>query len=336
MSERGLKRWFLLASAWPLAWMLGCADEEGVSSRIVINEILPDNEKSILDDSHPYYADGVAGAPIVLGLPENPTYNDYRELENEHDNVNFEFDDCIELYNAGTRTVDISDYSIETELSKPATFKDAAGLGPDERLTLDGGEVLLLWADNGDVGEGVHLPFRLDADLPNSLTLRDGEEREIDYVHFLTPATPRSYARIPDGEDTWQWCGVPTPGKLNGNECPTRVPRTDETSGSGGSSTSSSSGGTGTGGSSAGVAGGGGDEPGVAGSGPGGAGIAGSGGGAGNVAGGAGGVAGNSAGGAGGAAGNSAGGAGGAGGGARSAGGGAGGTAGSAGRAGVG
>jgi hypothetical protein len=259
MSERGLKRWFLLASACPLAWMLGCGNEEEVSARVVINEILPDNEKAILDDSHPYYADGVAGAPIDLLLPENPTYRNYHDLEDRlEDNgvdVNLEYDDCIELYNTGTRTVDISDYSIKTEISEPATFKDAAGLGPDERLTLDGGELLLLWADNGGVGEGVHLPFKLDADGPNSLTLRDGEDRELDYVRFLTPGTPRSYSRVPDGGEDWKWCAPPTPGRLNGDECADDFERTDAGSGTGGT-TSSGTGGSSSGGTSAGTGGG--------------------------------------------------------------------------------
>ena len=281
MSERGLKRWFLLASACPLAWMLGCGNEEEVSARVVINEILPDNEKAILDDSHPYYADGVAGAPIDLDLPENPTYRDYHDLEERLEdagvNVNLEYDDCIELYNTGTRMVDISDYSIKTELSEPATLKNAAGLGPDERLTLGGGELLLLWADNGGVGEGVHLPFRLDADLPNSLTLKDGQDREVDYVRFLTPATPRSYSRVPDGGEDWKWCAPPTPGRLNGDECADRFERADAGSGTGGSS----SGGTGgttsaTGGTPAGGAGGDtGGSAGEAGGGAGGSGTAG-------------------------------------------------------------
>jgi len=260
----------MLAAAWPVVLMFGCGKEETATASVVINEILPDNEKYVWDCSHDYLDENgepprdQRGEEIEFsrspeGCEPNSEYDDFAE-----------YDDCIELYNRGSRSIDISDYTLETQDSAPASFRSALDLGPGETLTLDGGEVLLLWADNGGVGEGVHLPFRLDADLPNSLTLRNGDTAQIDHIRFLTPGTPRSYARIPDGEDAWQWCASPTPGRLNGDECPTRLERTDAgtSSGTGGRDAGSGTGGrdagsgnggsagSGNGGSSAGGAGG--------------------------------------------------------------------------------
>ncbi len=232
MAEPLLRRWLVLGAAGSAAALLSCGKEEPPVSDIVINEVVPVNAEFAADETH---------------LPEDPDIEPPEAPE---------YDDCLELYNRGTETVDISGYFIRVR-----GYKGSYQLGAG--LTLQPGEVVNLWADNAGAGTGVHLPFRLGND-GDWLELSDELGRRADFVEYGYSATPRSWARIPDGGD-WQWCAYPSPGVPNGARCQLELSDTPPEAGNGGSTGGSGTGGTGTGGSAGGA---GGADSGMAGNGP--------------------------------------------------------------------
>ena len=127
-----------------------------------------------------------------------------------------ETDDWIEIYNAGSESVDVGGMYVTDDLdnlkktSIPAT--DAAA------TTIEPGGYLILWADN-DPEQGVlHLDWKLSGDGEDiALVAPNGAGIVlIDYLTFDLQSEGVSRGRDPDGGDTWTFFDVPTPGSGNG------------------------------------------------------------------------------------------------------------------------
>jgi hypothetical protein len=136
---------------------------------VLINELMAHNEGSV--------PDGQGGAP-----------------------------DWIELYNAESRAVDLSGFTMSDDWTDKgkATFY--------EGTTIEPGGWLLLWADG--LEQPGHLPFELDAGGEGvGLFARDGTV--LDWVTY--PAMRADYvrARIPDGVSNWQAMPHGTPEAAN-------------------------------------------------------------------------------------------------------------------------
>ncbi len=68
-----------------------------------------------------------------------------------------EFDDWIELYNAGSVPIDINGYFLSDDILNPMTFQI------DTSVVIEPGDFILLWADK-DLTQGkLHLDFKLGA-----------------------------------------------------------------------------------------------------------------------------------------------------------------------------
>jgi len=156
-------------------------------------------------------------APTLVASESHPASGVLiNEVQSDNDSTvmdpDFAFPDWVELYNGGTRVLDLSTVSIE----------DGAGArweGMDDAIP-PGGH-LLLWAD-GAAGDD-HLPFALSAD-GDQLTLRvDGQA--VDRIATGPIGDDRAWARYPDG-GAWQVTALPTPGRSNG----TRPPASDDPS----------------------------------------------------------------------------------------------------------
>lgn len=120
-----------------------------------------------------------------------------------------DFEDWIELFNAGNSPVDLSGYGLSDRESQPFRW-----VFPEVRLA--SGEFLLLWAsgkDRRDPAVELHTNFRIAAEgEPLLLTAPDGGA--IDYVEPVRLARDTVHARIPDGGE-WGVSTTPTPAAPN-------------------------------------------------------------------------------------------------------------------------
>ena len=121
-----------------------------------------------------------------------------------------DFDDWVELYNAGTTDVELGAMFLTDDLSQPMKW------GFSDTFVPAGG-YLLVWCD-GEYDEGwMHTSFKLNAGPGEQLGLfsTDGEHVfAVDTLSFGPQSSDTSYGRLPDGGD-WQLMPNPTPGMAN-------------------------------------------------------------------------------------------------------------------------
>lgn len=131
------------------------------------------------------------------------------ELLASNDTVNADedggFDDWVELYNAGSEAADIGGWKIsDGGLAKAYTLPVGT--------TIPAGGYLLIWCD--DDGAGLHTDFKLSSN-GETVSLWNGADALIDEVAFPSQTTDLSYARVPNGADTWVSEQTPTPEAAN-------------------------------------------------------------------------------------------------------------------------
>ena len=124
-------------------------------------------------------------------------------------------DDWIEIYNAGSHAIDTGGMHLTDNLDNPTKWK-IPGDNP-ALTTIPVGGYLLIWADNDpeDYPAGIHAPFELNAEAGDEIGLFDVNGVFIDSVEFPDQTPNISYGRFPDGNDTWQFFGIPTPRARN-------------------------------------------------------------------------------------------------------------------------
>jgi len=122
-----------------------------------------------------------------------------------------DFDDWVELYNAGSTAVSLSGLCLTDNLAQPAKWSF-----PDTAVAAGG--YLLIWADD-EASEGpLHACFNLGAALGEQLGLfatTGGHALLIDTLTFGPQRADTSYGRLPDGGPEWQFLSSPTPGAAN-------------------------------------------------------------------------------------------------------------------------
>lgn len=122
-----------------------------------------------------------------------------------------EYDDWIEIYNAGTTPVDMGRFYF-SDSENP--FDDRIPKDMPEKTTIQPGGYLLFWADSDTEQGPNHLKFKLSADGETlSLYYKDG--RLIDSHTFGVQTADISEGRSPDGGDSWIKYNTPTPGTAN-------------------------------------------------------------------------------------------------------------------------
>jgi len=120
--------------------------------------------------------------------------------------------DWIEIWNAGSETVDLEGYGLTDDLQDPTKWTFPAG------VRIDPDEFLLVWAD-GDVDEGsLHAGFRLSASGEQIGLYGPAVEGSpaLDTLEYGAQSTDVSMARSPDGAEHWEADSSPTPGRSNG------------------------------------------------------------------------------------------------------------------------
>ena len=129
-----------------------------------------------------------------------------------------QYDDWIEIYNAGSFPIDTGGMHLTDNLDNPTKWQIPAG--NPTLTTILAGHYLLIWADNdtqdnGAIVSGLHAGFELNADTGDEVGLFDGNSVLIDSVEFPDQTANISYGRYPDANNTWRFLSSPTPGNAN-------------------------------------------------------------------------------------------------------------------------
>lgn len=134
-----------------------------------------------------------------------------------------EFEDWIEIYNAGTEPINIGGLYITDDLTRPDKYRIPTDY-PDS-TTIAPGEFLLLWADN-DIEQGIlHLDFTLSAS-GEAIGLGQNTGGGISYLDQITyqaQISDVSMARYPNGTGSFETTFYPTPSASNERTYPSQI-----------------------------------------------------------------------------------------------------------------
>jgi hypothetical protein len=123
-----------------------------------------------------------------------------------------EFDDWIEIYNAGSQPVNIGGMYVSDDKTNP--FNSKIPSDNATATTIPAGGFILLWAD-GSRGQGpLHLDFSLAA-AGEDIGLYYIDGRKIDDFTFGAQVDNKSFGRSTNGGNSWVTFGAPTPGQSN-------------------------------------------------------------------------------------------------------------------------
>jgi hypothetical protein len=131
-----------------------------------------------------------------------------------------QYDDWVEIYNAGEEPVDVRDMYLTRDLSQPQMWRIP---GPPDRPPLDDPTAtmipakgfVIVWLDGQTDDLGLHADFTLDAD-GDAIYLFAADGRTLVDGFAFGPQSPDvSYGRVPDGGDTLRYFGLPTPRAPN-------------------------------------------------------------------------------------------------------------------------
>ncbi|NUO81182.1 CotH kinase family protein [candidate division KSB1 bacterium] len=117
--------------------------------------------------------------------------------------------DWIELYNAGAVEIDLSGYTLTDEADQPKQW-------PFPTIKLAPKHYLLVWASgkNRAAVDSLHTNFKLNA-AGEFIGLYAPNGEAVDSLTFGAQTTDRSYGRLPDGDSSFTFFRVPTPGQAN-------------------------------------------------------------------------------------------------------------------------
>jgi hypothetical protein len=123
-----------------------------------------------------------------------------------------QYDDWIEIYNSGDKSVDVGGMYLTDDRSVPTKWRIPSDDSP--ATTVAAGKFLLIWADGDTADPGLHAPFELSGD-GEEIALFDGDGiTPIDSMTFPEQVNNISYGRFPD-TGRWLFMRSPTPGRPN-------------------------------------------------------------------------------------------------------------------------
>ena len=124
-----------------------------------------------------------------------------------------QYDDWIEIYNAGAYAINVAGMYLTDNLSAPTKWR----IHSDYRATtiIPPGGHLLIWADNDTAVTGLHANFKLSADGEEIALFDIDGSTLIDSIVFGDQTTDISYGRYPDAADNWRFLAEPTPAAEN-------------------------------------------------------------------------------------------------------------------------
>jgi hypothetical protein len=114
-----------------------------------------------------------------------------------------QYEDWIELYNTGSAAIDLGGFQLTDDPEKTTRWSIPAG------NSIAAGGWFLIWCDD-DAGDGeLHASFQLQGE-GEEIALYDADGALVDEVSYDQQKADISWARSPDGGDTWQ-ASTPTP-----------------------------------------------------------------------------------------------------------------------------
>jgi hypothetical protein len=130
----------------------------------------------------------------------------------DDDSGTAEYDDWIEIHNAGTTSVNIAGMYLSDDKTNPFKYK----ISSDNVMltTIAAGGYLVIWADNSQEQGPLHVEFAL-ANTGEDVGIFYIDGRVIDTYSFGAQSENISFGRITDGASIWKAFNIPTPGKSN-------------------------------------------------------------------------------------------------------------------------
>lgn len=122
---------------------------------------------------------------------------------------NGQFEDWIELYNAGTNSVDLQGWYLSDTPFEPTKWEMPGG------TIMAPGTYMIVWADEDQSQGSMHANFKLSGS-GESVLLYDADTLLVDHVDFDEQVTDQGYARVPNGSGPFI-IQVPTFGANNDN-----------------------------------------------------------------------------------------------------------------------
>lgn len=116
------------------------------------------------------------------------------------------YEDWVELHNAGSEQVDISGYYLTNEKSDTTKWQIPSG------TIIPANGFLLIWLDNKD--NDLHASFKLDKN-GDIIILYDDSQQRLDILNFDQMDEDVSFGRATDGGSLWASYSTPTPGGPN-------------------------------------------------------------------------------------------------------------------------
>lgn len=122
--------------------------------------------------------------------------------------------DWVELFNAGSTTVDLSNWYLTDNASDTTKWQFP------ESTFIEAGAFLIIWCDGENTSaQALHSSFKLSSS-GEELALYDSNLVVQDFVSFGVQSTDISHGRSLDGAPSWAWFDEPTPGSSNAGSEP--------------------------------------------------------------------------------------------------------------------
>jgi hypothetical protein len=125
------------------------------------------------------------------------------------------FDGWVEIYNAGTTSIDLRDMYLTRDRSQPQMWRIPAPMDDPTSSTIQPGGFLVIGLDGQTNDLGLHASFTL-SEKGDAIYLFAANGRTLIDGFAFGPQPPDiSYGRIPDGGGTLRYFAFPTPGSPN-------------------------------------------------------------------------------------------------------------------------
>jgi len=124
-----------------------------------------------------------------------------------------EFDDWIELYNAGADPIPIGGFYASDDLDLLTKCKIPNDTSGQTIILPD--SFLVIWFDGQTLQGPLHTCCKLSGSGEDVVITEDDGETIIDHYTYESQTTDYSIGRSPDGSDNWVQFDNPTPGSSN-------------------------------------------------------------------------------------------------------------------------
>jgi len=200
----------LIASIFTLV-IVGASLAGGVDAQLIVSKLDQSKLEGDLFQYNPFsgafqppYNENSSNSTIELYINEVMADNDITIEGPGND-----YPDWIEIYNASDEEIDLSGMYLTEDLLRPIMWIFPQG------TTIEPEGYLVIWADGRMDDDGLHVPFRLNANGDSvALFDKDGVTL-IDSITFHKQIRDTSFGRTPDGGDEWSYMSTPTPGSTN-------------------------------------------------------------------------------------------------------------------------